>query len=76
MAVRVVRVVRGVSYIKRVESKNALIHVLTTTEETSQAQAVLKLFFASCWKEERRKKMNSSLLPNWIILQFAAGKKL
>ena len=50
------------SYIKRVESKIALIHVLIAIEETSQAQAVLKLFLHLVGRKKRERKKNSSLI--------------
>ena len=65
MAIRVVRVARGVTYIKRVESRIALIHVLTAREETSHAQAVLKLF--SIFSEEEEEFVSTRPLG------FAAG---
>ena len=61
--VRVVRVVRGVSYVMRVESKIALIHVLTATEETSQAQAVLKHFCIFLERKKNSSPLDLSALP-------------
>ena len=77
--VRVVRAVRAVPwsghrpYIKRVESKISLSHVLTAIEETSQVWAVLKLFLKNLRrrKKERKKEEFVSTRP----VGFAAGKK-